>query len=102
MTDERGRSHLASGHAIYRIVHEDNGDVLSAVGGVNDLRRADGGEVAVALVTDDHGFGVGALESRCYGGSASVGGLHVTGIEVVVGKYRAADGTDKNGAILYA
>ena len=42
-----GRRHLASGHPVDGVVDEDHGEVLAAVGGVDDLGRADRGEIAV-------------------------------------------------------
>ena len=41
-----------------------------------------------------------ALDPGGDGGGASVRGLHVADVEVVVGKHGAADGADKDGIVL--
>ncbi len=102
LADERGRRHLAAGHAINRVVDEEDADVLAAIGGMHDLRSADGREIAIALVGHDDGLGMRALERGGRRGSASVGDLHVAHIEVVVGEDRAADRTHQDGAVLQA
>ncbi len=53
LVEEGGGRHLAAGHAVDAVVHEDHGDVLAAVGGVEPLGGADGGEIAVALIGED-------------------------------------------------
>ena len=40
LADQRGGGHLAAGHAVGRVVDEDNGEVLTAVGGINGLGNA--------------------------------------------------------------
>ena len=67
---------------------------------MNDLGGANGGQVAIALVGNDDLVGTGALDGRGRGGRASVRRLHVSHIEVVIGKDGAAHGSNKNGAIL--
>jgi len=66
------------------------------------LGGADGCEVAVTLIRDDQAAGIGALQRRGHGGSAAVRGLHVADIEIIVSEHGAADGTDKDRAILQA
>src|SRR4051812_37707047 len=91
---------MTSGHPVDAVVDEEDGDVLATVGGVNDFRGADGGEIAVTLVGDDHRVRIGALHGSRNRGRASVSGLHVAGIEIVVGKDGTADGTDEDGVVL--
>ena len=74
----------------------------AAWGGVDRLRHADGGEVAVALVDEHDLVGVGALDARRDGGRAAVGGLLHVAVEVVVREHRAADGRDADALILHA
>ena len=57
LAHERGRGHLPAGHSVDRVVHEDRRELLAAVGGMDDLCRADRGEVAVALVADHQVIG---------------------------------------------
>ena len=44
---------LAAGHAVDGVVDEDDGDVFAAIGGMQNLGRADGRQIAIALVADD-------------------------------------------------
>src|SRR5579884_3886457 len=67
---------------------------------MDDFGGADGGEIAVTLVRNDDGVGVGAFEGGCGRGSASVGHLDVADIEIIVGEHGAADWADENGAVL--
>ena len=92
LAHQRGRGHLAAGHAVGGVVREENGDMLAAVGGHHDLRKADGCQVAVALIGKDEGIGAAPLYARRHGGSPAVGrGDHVElPVETVHG--RAADG----------
>ena len=94
LAHERGRRHLAAGHAVYRVVHEDGRELLAAVGGMDDLGRAYGGEVAVALVADHEVVGQHALDAGGGRGCAPVGGLDGVEVEVEVGPDRAADGIE--------
>src|SRR5204863_6123804 len=84
------------------IVEEEHRDRLAAIGGVQDLRRSDRGQVAVTLIADDDAVRPAALESRSHGGRAAVRRLNIADVEIVVGKHRAADRTDENRAILQA
>src|SRR6185369_8075028 len=91
---------LASGHTVDTVVDEEHGDVLAPVGGVNDLGGADCGEIAITLVGDNDLVGMCTLHGCCHRGCASVRGLHVAGVEVVVRKDRAADRADKDSVVL--
>ena len=95
LADQRGGRGLSAGHAVDGVVDEDDGDVFAAIGGVQNLRGADGRQIAVALVADDDALGPAALDGSGYRGSAAVRGLHIADVEVIVGKDRAADGTDE-------
>lgn len=61
---QRGGSHLTAGHAIRGIVDKDGGELLATIGGVNDLRCANGCKVAVALVCKDHLVRLHPLDAR--------------------------------------
>ena len=102
LTHQRRGRHLPAGHAVNGVVDEEHADVLAAIGGMDDLRRADGREVAIALVRHDNGLGMRALERSRRRGSASVRHLHIAHVEVVVGEDRAAHGTHQDGAVLQA
>ena len=102
LAEERGGSSLAAGHAVNRVVDENHGNVLTAIGGVQNLRRADGREISVALVANDNAFGAAAPDGRGHSGRAPVRRLHVARVEVVVREDRAAHGTDHDGAVLHA
>ena len=44
LTGQRGRRHLAAGHAIDAVVDKDYGDILTAGGCMDGLSGADGGQ----------------------------------------------------------
>ena len=69
---------------------------------MDDLAHADRGQVAVALVGEDDPVGQDALDTGRHGGGASVRGFDEIGVEIVVGKHRAANGRDANGLIDHA
>ena len=100
LADERGGSHLSARHAVDRVVDEKHGDFFAAVGGMDDLGGADGGEVTIALVRDDDLVGAGALDGGRAGGCAAVGELHVAHVEIVVSENRAADRAHENRLVL--
>ena len=60
---------------------------------------SDGGEVAVALIGEDHAVGHEALQGCCHGGSASVGGFDPVDVDIVVGEDGAADRGDADGVV---
>ena len=47
----------------------------------------DGGQVAIALIRDDDLFRACAFDSCGSRGRASMGNLHIAGVEIIVGKY---------------
>ena len=94
---QRGRGHLAAGHAVDAVVHEDRGEALAACRRVDDLGGADGGEVAVALVGEHDLVGPVALDAGRDRGRAPVRRLDRVEPQVVVGEHRAADGADEQG-----
>ena len=102
LADEGRRGHLAACHAVDRVIHEEHGNLLAAVGGVNNFRGADGSEVAVTLVGNDNLVRTGALDARGAGWGASVRNLHVADVEIVVGEDGAANRADENGLVLEA
>ena len=67
--------------------------------GVDYLVRADGGEVAVALVGEHAGVGVDSLDAGGDGGSPAVRGLVHIAVEVVIRKDGAADRRDADDVI---
>nr|AIF26401.1 putative 2-oxoglutarate oxidoreductase [uncultured bacterium fosmid pJB17E7_contig I] len=100
--DECGGGHLAAGHAVDAVVNEDHDDVLAAVGCVDGLGGADGGEVAVALIGEDVAVGVEALDGGCHCGGTAVGGFLEVNIKIVVGHDGASDRGDADGLVLDA
>jgi hypothetical protein len=101
LADEGGGRHLAAGHPVDCVVDEEDCDLFTAVGGVDDFGGADGSEVAVALIGDDDFVGAGSLDCGGRGGAA-VRHLDVANVEVIIGEHGAADGTDEDGAVLQA
>ena len=93
---------MPAGHAVDAVVDEEDGDILATIRGMNDLGGANSSEVAVALIGDDNLVRVRPLHGRGHGGCATVRGLHVAGVEIVVGEHRAADRADEDGVILDA
>ena len=102
LADQRGRRHLPAGHAIDRVVDEEDADFFSAIGGVDDFGRADRGQVSIALIGDHNLVGTSALQARRRCRRATVRDLHVAHVEIVVGEDRAADGADQDRPILQA
>src|SRR5205807_6416902 len=100
LADQGGGRHLPTRHAVDCVIDEEDADLLTAIGGMNDLSGADRRQVAVALIGNHDLVRAGALQSSSGRGSTPVRHLNVPHIEVVVRKYRAADGTDENGLIL--
>ena len=95
LPQQRGGRGLPAGHAVDGVVYKNHGDVLAAIGRMQNLRRADGGEIAVALIADHDAVRPAALGRRCHRGRAPVRGLDVAHIEVVVSKDRAAHWADR-------
>ena len=96
-TEQGGGGHLAAGHAVDAVVHEDHGDVLAPVGGGHGLGKADGGQVAVALIGEHQLVGLGALYAGGHGAGPAVrtGGAVVG--DILHGKAAAADAVDGDG-----
>ena len=63
---------------------------------MQDFRRADGGQVAVALVGEDDLVRLSAFQPRRHGGRASVRGLHRVDLEIMIHQHRAADRRDQD------
>ena len=102
MPGQRGRRHLSAGHAVVGIVDEDHRDVLTARRGMYDLAHADGSQVAVALIGEDDAVRQDALDAGRHGRCASVRRFDKIGIEVVVGKHRAAHRRNADGLLQHA
>ena len=60
-----GGSHLSAGHAVNGVVDENDGDILIPGGGVDGLRHADGGQIAVPHQIDKKGFSLIEVVSAC-------------------------------------
>ena len=69
---------------------------------MDDLRGADGGQVAVALIGEHGLVGVGALDAGGHGGGTAMGGLQHVAAEIVIGEYGAAHGADADGVVQQA
>ena len=102
LSEECGGCHLSSCHAVYGVVDEDGGDVLSAREGVERLAGSDAGEVAVALVCEDEAVFPQAFYRRCHGKGTAVCRLLPVDVYVSVGEDGAADGTYTDGLVLHA
>ena len=89
----RGR-HLAAGHAVHGVVDEEDGDVLAAIGRVQDLGRADRGQVAIALVGEHDLVRLRALQAGRHRRRAPMRGFDRIHVEVVVHQHRTADRRD--------
>ena len=96
LTEERGGRQLAAGHAVRAVVHEHRGDALATRRGVDDLGRADGREVAVALVGQHERLGPHPPDPRRDGRGATVLRLEEVEMQVVVGEHRATHGGDRD------
>src|SRR5262249_50927528 len=75
---------------------------LAAIGRMQNLGRADGRQVAIALVIDDDAAWQAPLDSGRDRRSASVRSLNAACTEVIVGEDGAAYRADQNGPVLDA
>ena len=91
MPGRDGGGHLTTGHAVDGVVDEDHGDVLATAGRMHDLSHADGCQVAITLVGEDHAVWQNPLDAGGHGRGASMGGFNKIAVEVFVGEYRAAN-----------
>src|SRR5690606_29273592 len=96
-----GRGHLPTGHAIDRIIDEDDTDVFTAVGGVKTFGNADGGKVSVPLIGKNDAVGKTAFDGGCHGRAASVERFNHIHVKVIISQYgtsrrRNADGDAAN------
>ena len=91
-----GQTHLAAGHAEVGVVDHDDGDVLTAVGGVEGFGDADVVGVAVALVGDHQHVGIDPLHAGGYGAGAAVAAVQTVALQAgsQVGGAAHADGED--------
>ncbi len=96
------RRHLATRHAVDRVIDKEHGDLLASIGSVNDLGRADGGQVAVSLIGKDDFVRLGALQAGGHGRRAAVRGLYGIQVEVMIHEHRAADRRDQDRLLLNA
>ena len=92
VAERRRRRHLPARHAVNRVIDENRRDRFAAVGGMQNLGRADGRQIAVALIRNDDRIGARALQPRRRRGRPPVRHLHVAGVEVVIQEHRAAHG----------
>ncbi|MPM51818.1 hypothetical protein SDC9_98569 [bioreactor metagenome] len=100
LANKGGRGHLAAGHAVCRVVDEDNGDMLATVGSIHNLGEANGREVAVALISVDDGvLGSSSLEAGGNCRSTAVRSVHFIHIPVTGSDAAAADTDDADGLI---
>ena len=83
--------------AIDGVVDEDGGEFLPPHGGVNDLRRADGGQIPVPLIGENRLGGVGPFHGGGHRRGPAMGGLDGVEGEVVPGEDGAAHGADTDG-----
>ena len=100
LPDQGGWRHLSARHAVNSVVHEKDGDLLAAVGGMHDLGGADGRQVAVSLIGNDDLVRAGSFDSRGRSGRAAVRGLHIAYVKIVVGKHRTAHRTHEDRLVL--
>ena len=100
LPDQGGGRHLSAGHAVDCVVHEKDGDLLAAVGGMDDFGGADRRQVAVSLIGDDDRPGQERLIPVADSGRAAVRDLHVAHVEIVIGEDRAADRTHEDRLVL--
>ena len=76
--------------------------VLAAIGRVQNLRRADGRQISIALVADHDALRPAALHSRGHRRRASMRGRDIAHVEVVIGEDPAAYRADQNRPVLNA
>ena len=67
---------------------------------MQNLRRANGRQIAIALIANHDAFRPAAFHRRGHCRGAAVRGLNIADIEVVITEDRATNRADENGAIL--
>ena len=97
MPGQRGRRHLAAGHAVDGVVDEDHGDVLTAQRGVHDLGQSDRGQIPIALVGENNPIGQHALHAGRHRGRAAMRRFDKIDFKIVVAKHGAAHRRDADG-----
>ena len=98
-TDQRGGGHLAAGHAVDAVVDVDHGDVFTPVCGGDGFRQADGGKIAVSLISKDQTVGIGTLHAGGHGTGTAVGGGGVVVGDVIHMQPAAADAQHAGGLV---
>ena len=100
LSGEGGGGHLSAGHAVGRVVDEEDRHVFAAVRRLEEFIETDGGEVAVALVRDHEVFRERADQAGSDCGCPSVRDRDPSAVVVVIGEDRAADRGNNDGLFL--
>ena len=100
LSQQGGRRHLSAGHAVDGVVHEDDRNVLATIGRVQNLRRADGRQIPIALVADDDALRTAPLHAGGHGRRTPMRGRDIAHVEVVVGEDAAAHRANQDGFVL--
>ena len=90
---------MAEKVAAQSFITDTNKYVFAAVGSVDGLRHADGGEVAIALIGEHQGIGIGAFHAGGHGAGAAMGrGGGIVG-DIIHVQTTAADAENAGSAI---
>jgi len=94
--------HLTAGHAVVGVIDENRGDLLTPGSGCHNLAHADGSQVAVTLIGEDHAVRQSAFDASGHGWRAPVRGFHEIKGEIVIRKHRAAHRRHADGVFQLA
>jgi len=91
LVGHRRRRHLAAGHPIYGVVDKNGRKLFTPIGGVHDFAHSDTGQIAVALIGENHQIRSNPLNPGSHGGCPAMGGLLKVKGEIVVHQDGTAD-----------
>ena len=87
MPQQAGGGHLPPGHAVNGIVNEDDSDFFATGGGMDNFGRANGGQIAISLVSKDNLAGIDPLDAGSHCWRTAVSGFAGINIKIVIGEY---------------
>jgi len=96
LSERSGRSHLPAGHTVNSVVHEKDRDGFSTVCRMQNLISADGGKIAIALVSKNDGVWTDSFHAGRYGRSSAMRCGDVADIHIVIHEYGASDRADQD------
>ena len=84
LPQEGGRGHLPACHAVAAIVYKNNGQTFSPVGRMHCFSSANGGNIAISLISEHYEIGPATFDSRGHGNSSAVRGLSHVNVKIII------------------